>query len=585
MRYQILGVRIMYLFIDKNNKDNPCFYVHKKFRDESGKSTTKVVENLGRLRDLEKVHEDPLAWAKEYIAGLNRMEKENRKQVLISYDPGKLMDLDEKHLYEGGYLFLQKIYYELGLDKICRKISGQYKFEYDLNDILKKLLFGRILFPASKARTYEESRNLLEGPNFEQHDVYRALEVLIENEDYIQSELYRNSADVVPRNNNILYYDCTNFFFEIEEEKGIRKYGYSKESRPNPIVEMGLFTDGNGIPLAFCIHPGNTNEQTTLKPLEKKILTDFGKAKVVVCTDAGLSGEANRKFNDVQGRAFITVQSLKRMSDAKKAWALNAGGWKLEGSGAEYDLNELLSDEENIGKYHDSVFYKESWFKDNDIEQRYIVTFSLKYRDYLRNLRERQLQRAQKKIDTGAVQRKRQTDPLRFVDQVYFTDSGEVADHSSFFIDETAVKAEEVFDGYYCIATNLDDPVADIIRVNSRRWEIEESFRIMKTDLKSRPVYLQKDERIKAHFLTCFLSLYLYRILEKKLEEKYTTDQILSCLRSMRFQKITGEGYVPVYTRTELTDALHTVSGFRTDYQICTNKMMKETMKLTKLKG
>ena len=222
--------------------------------------------------------------------------------IIIRKDPSKLIDKNIQTSFNVGYLFLQDIYYKLKLDKICNKIAKQYQFKFDLNEILSKLIYSRVLFPASKLKTLELSQRFLEQPNFEYQHIERALPVLCDNMYFIQSELYKNSKEYMKRNNKILYYDCTNYYFEIEEENGLKQYGKSKENRPNPIVQMGLFMDGNGIPLAFDITPGNTNEQKTLQPLEEKIINDFECAEFVVCTDAGLASKTNRKFNDKNNR-------------------------------------------------------------------------------------------------------------------------------------------------------------------------------------------------------------------------------------------------------------------------------------------
>ena len=287
---------------------------------ESNKRTTKIVEKLGTVRELEEKldGQDPIKWAKEYIEKLNEDEKEQNRDVLVKYSQSKQIDKGNKRSFNGGYLFLQQLYHQLGLDKICKDISDNYKFTFNLDSILSRLVYGRILFPSSKLNTYQESKYLLEQPDFELQHVYRALEVIAKESDFIQSQLYENSLSVSKRNDRILYYDCTNYFFEIEDGDGLKQYGYSKDHKPNPIVGMGLFMDGDGIPLAFDIHSGNTNEQTTLKPLEKRIFKDFGLSKFVVCTDAGLSSADNRKFNDINGRAFITTQSVKKLKNHLK---------------------------------------------------------------------------------------------------------------------------------------------------------------------------------------------------------------------------------------------------------------------------
>lgn len=560
------------------------FYVIKSYR-ENGKNHTKIVEKLGNLDEVKKKAgtQDPYEWAKAYVAELNRLEKEGLEpEVMAKFSPQKQLSPGEQTLFNGGYLFLQKLYHELELHKICKEISSRYKFEYDLNNILSRLAYGRILFPASKLGTMEYSKKLIEQPQFQLHQIYRALEVLAKENDFIQSELYKNSLKLAKRNDRILYYDCTNYYFEIEEEDGFRKYGHSKENRPNPIVQMGLFLDGEGIPLAFSITPGNTNEQTTLKPLEQKIIKDFSKASLVVCTDAGLSSTANRRFNNVAGRSFITTQSLKKMKDYQKQWALADDGWKLPDSRTEYKLSEILSDEALFGQYKNKIFYKERWINEDGLEQRFIVSFSIKYMLYHRQLRERQLQRAEKLIkNPSKLSKPRQTDPRRFIKETVATTDGEVAEKKSYSIDEDKFIEESRYDGFYAVATNLEDDAESIVRINSRRWEIEESFRIMKSEFDARPVYLSRKDRITAHFITCFLALTIYRYLEKKVNSNYTCSEILETLKSMDFQHLEGQGYIPVYTRTELTDRLHDSFGFRTDYQIVTNKMMKNILKVT----
>ena len=563
-------------------KNATSLYIVKSTYDKNGKRSNKVVRKLGTMAELSKIHEDPIAWGQQIAKEMTEEEKNEKQLVNISYNPSSLIDADLKTLLHGGYLFLQKIYYELGLNKICRKISQKYKFEYDLNDILSKLIYGRILFPGSKASTFEDSKKMLEGPEFEQHDIYRALEVLSNENDLIQSELYKNSKEVIKRDDSILYYDCTNFFFEIEDDDELRKYGMSKEHRPNPIVQMGLFMDADGIPLAYCINPGNTNEQTTLKPLEKQIIKDFGKAQFIVCTDGGLSSLDNKKFNAIQGRGFITTTSLKKVKDHQREWALDPDGWHLADEPGTFNLDEILQSPELKEKYYESLFYKETLYNDKELYERYVVTFSIKYMAYQQEVRRKQIDRAIKRIADGTFSRKRENDPNRYIGQYYFTDDGTVAEHSVKDISEEAIANDARYDGFHCVTTNLKNDVATILRINSKRWEIEESFRIMKSDFRSRPVYLRREDRIRAHFLTCFLALYVYRILEKRLEEKYTTSQILSTLREMKFLEIPREGFVPGYKRTEITDALHEASGFRTDYEILTTSNLRKILRTTK---
>ena len=568
------------------SKNSASLYVTKTAYIDK-KERTITVEKLGTEAELRKKlnGEDPYEWAKKYIAELNKKEKEQTRDVIVKYSQSKRIEKEVKRSFNGGYLFLQQIYHQLGLDKICKDISAKYKFTYDLDSILSRLLYGRILYPSSKLNTFQESKKLIEQPNFELHQIYRALGILSKENDFIQSRLYKNSLSTSKRNDRILYYDCTNYFFEIEEEKGIRKYGLGKDNKPNPLVEMGLFMDGDGIPLAFSIHSGNTNEQVTLKPLEKKILKDFGLSKFIVCTDAGLSSTENRLFNNISGRAFITTQSVKKLKKHLRQWALDPTGWHLSDEGNDsYDISLLDKDKETYEKYKTETFYKERWIKEDGLEQKLIVTFSLKYRDYQRQIRNRQLERAVKLIESRPkeINKKNQNDFRRFISSTNITKDGEVADKAIHSIDANVIAVEKMYDGFYAVCTNLENNAISISKVNHRRWEIEECFRIMKHEFKARPAHLSRDDRIQAHFTTCFLALVLYRYLEKYLEERFTCCEIINGLRDMDFQHIPTEGYVPTYTRTDFTDALHEVFGFRTDTEIVSNREMKNIFKETK---
>jgi transposase len=544
-----------------------------------GKEKTITVEKLGNDQDLLKKAngQQPLEWAKEYVKKLNQKEKENNLDIIIKKSTSKLIPKNQQNSFNGGYLFLEKIYYELGLNNICKDISKKYKFAYDLDNILSRLVYGRIIFPASKLATNDLSKKFIEQPTFDLQHIYRALEVISKETDFIQSELYKNSLDISKRNTNILYYDCTNYFFEIEEESGLRQYGPSKEHRPNPITQMGLFMDGDGIPLAFNISSGNTNEQVTLTPLEEKILDDFKLSKFIVCTDAGLASYANRKFNDKDERAFITTQSIKKLKKHLMDWALASDGWHLSGDSKEYNINEI---DENEDIFKDKTFFKERWIKENDLEQKLIVTYSLKYKNYQRQIRNAQIERARNAINTKTfkLDKCNQNDYKRFIKKTNITTDGEIAEKKILNINNDIIEKEEKFDGFYGVCTNLEDGAEEIIKVNQRRWEIEESFRIMKSEFKARPVYLSRDDRIVAHFTTCFLSLVLLRFLEKRLEEKYSSSKIIDCLREMNFMENIGNGYIPTYTRTDLTDDLHDKFGFRTDYEIVSLKKMKKLL-------
>lgn len=551
----------------------------------NGKRTTKIVEKLGTEAALrEKLGgQDPYEWANNYIAELNKKAEIDNAKIDVTFSPSIQIPKGEKRSFNAGYLFLQSIYYELGLNKICTAIKRKHNFKYDLNAITSRLLYSRIIYPGSKKSTFEDSSMFIEKPDFELHQIYRALSLLNDEMDHIQAELYKNSLKISSRNTDVIYYDCTNYFFETEEadeDGGLRQYGKGKENKPNPIVEMGLFMDANGIPLAFCINPGNTNEQITMTPLEKKLLTDFEMSEFVVCTDAGLASYDNRKFNNRQGRGFITVQSLKKLKEFQKEWALSTEGWHKYGEPGSkiYSIADIDAEKE-----HDTIFYKERWFNENDIEQRMIVTYSVKYMQYHRKLRERQIDRALKKINhPSELNKKRPTDVRRLINEERCTNDGEIADNIIYTLDENQIRDEERFDGFYAVCTNLENSAKDIVTINQRRWQIEECFRIMKHEFKARPAYLSRDERIKAHFLTCFLALIVYRYLEIKLGNGYTTEQITETLRKMNMIKLEGYGYIPSYDRTELTDKLNEKFGINTSAEITTLAKMRSICKETK---
>ena len=561
-------------------KNGISYYIIRSVRRD-GKRSSEVVERLGTEREImEKYHcTDANKWAKTHLDELNQAEAEKQHKVLVPLRTDVLIPFDKQNSYNVGYLFLQKIYYDLRLPNICRKISTEYSFSYDLDSILSRLVYERILNPSSKLSCYEQSSDLLEPPAFELHQIYRALSVIADESDSIQAELYEASRRLVKRQTGVLYYDCTNYFFETECQEGLKQYGPSKEHRPNPIVEMGLFIDRSGIPLAFCIHPGNTNEQTTLIPLEEQILKDFSLSKFIVCTDAGLSSERNRKFNNFGGRCFITTQSIKKLKKDLRQWCLEPTGWHLKDSPDTYDISRL----EDTAKNRSKLFYKQLYVEGNDgkhdidFDQTLIVTYSLKYKNYQQQIRNQQISRAIKAIDTEPkrIDKHSQNDYRRFIKKTSITADGECAAKKIYEIDQDAVQEEAQYDGFYAVYTNLDDDPSEIAAVNQGRWEIEESFRIMKSEFEARPVYLKRDDRIKAHFTTCFIALLIYRILERKLDSQFTCDEIISTLRKMRVTSIGNEGYVPSYTRTKLTDALHEYAGFRTDYELIKKRTIK----------
>ena len=574
----------MRLTITKS-KNAESFYIIKSVTIK-GKRTSKIIEKLGTLEEV-KVKakgEDPYVWAKKYVNLLNKEEKENSEDLIIRLSKNKKLE-NRQYKFNAGYLFLQKIYYDLGINNICNSIKDKYQFHYDLNNILSNLIYSRIIYPSSKLKTLESSKNFIEQPNFTYNDILRSLEVLSKESNYIQSELYKNSLKYSKRNDKVLFYDCTNYYFEIEDEDGFRKYGKSKEHRPNPIIGMGLFLDGDGIPLTFDTFEGSKNEQGTLKPLEEKIIKDFNNPMFVVCTDAGLSSTANRKFNNQSNRKFVTTQSLKKLKQFLKDWSLDLSkGWHLPGINKTFDISKLRDDEELINKFYDKIFYKERWIKEDGIEQRLIITFSPKFQEYQRHIREKQIQRAISIIEKKPkkIKSNNENDPKRFIEIIPTTKDGEVACDNNYFLNQDKIDDEAKYDGFYAVCTNLEDDVSEIIKINKRRWEIEESFRIMKSEFKARPVYLSREDRIKAHFLTCFLSLVIFRYLEKKLDEKYTTSETIDTLKKYEFRELVGFGYLPNYTPSIITEQLHNIFKFDTSYDIIDYKKFKKIFNITK---
>lgn len=566
------------------SKNAESFYISKGFINNKGVSTSVVVRKLGTLKDLLVEHgptrDDVMAWAREQARLETEKYKEERqnRMIQITFRADKQIDYAQQIKYRGGYLFLQSIYYRMQLDKVCRKLRDKHKFQYDINAILSDLTYARVLEPASKLSSYSTVSEFLEPPTYELHDVYRALDVLGTECDLIQSEIYKNSRLLGVRNDKVLYYDCTNYYFEIEQENGEKKYGKSKENRPNPIVQMGMFMDGDGIPLAFSLFPGNENEQTSLKPLEEKVLSDFGCQKFIYCSDAGLGSEKIRSYNHMGERAFIVTQSIKKLKNEEKEWALNKTGFRRVSDDKSVDISLLPEDDTGL-------YYKDMPYTPQTIYQRLIITYSPKYARYQRLLRERQVDRAEKMLESGKKakkERRNPNDPARFIGKMAVTDDGEIARIHQ-YLDTEKIKDESRYDGLYAVATDLlEDNVNEILKVSEGRWQIEECFRIMKTDFEARPVYLQDETRIKAHFLTCFLALIMYRYLERELKQQYTCEAILDKLRSMDFASVQEQGYMPLYKRDSLTDALHDFGGFHTDFEFITKQQMKTIQKMSK---
>ena len=570
----------------------------------NGKRTTKIAEYIGSHNKIivlaKKEGLDIDTWLKNYLIKYKREHNIPTEfdEVIIKKYSNKLIPKNIINKFNVGYLFLEDIYYSLKINKIVKNITKKYKFEFNLNEVLSNLVFSRIIYPSSKLKTYELSKNFIETPKYNLENLYRGLTYLNNELDYIQKEIYNNSMSIINRNTRIIYFDCTNYYFDINEEDSLRKYGKGKDGKAKPLVGMGLFMDGNGLPIAMNIYPGNENETKHLIPLQEKIEKDFNlkNKQTIICTDAAMCTDEIKKFNIKNGKSFVITQSIKKLKQEYKNEVFKDDDWRIVGDLTKtYKLSEILNDEEKCQKHYETIFYKIVQTETAHVVQDLIVTFQIKYRDYLRNVRNGQIERAKKKISSSSKGEKiklsvNPNDYRRLIKEeiskskkkeknTKATNSidGEKEEYYYLYsINEDIIKEEEKYDGYYGITTNLIGDIQDILKISKNRWEIEESFRILKTDFDSGTIHLSREDRIKAHFLTCFISLLIYRILEKKLDYKYTNTQIVSKLREMEVYEEKGSGYSPSYVRDDLTDDLHKVFNFRTDYEIVSYEIFKK---------
>ncbi len=568
----------------------------------NGKKTTRVIDNIGNIEKVSKLANeegiDVNTWLNNYLNNFKLKHgistNTNNNKVIIEKYSNKLIDKNVINKFNVGYLFLKDIYYSLKIDKIVKDISKKYKFEFDLNEVLSNLVFSRIIYPSSKLKTFELSKKFIETPKYNLENIYRGLTYLNKDLDYLQKELYNNSKSVIDRNTRILYFDCTNYYFSINEEDELRKYGKGKDHKPNPLVGMGLFMDGNGLPIAMNIFPGNENETKHLLPLQEQMIKDFDleNKKTIICTDAAMCTDDIKSFNIKDGRSFVITQSIKKLKEEYQREVFEDDGWRIIGDLRNtYKLSDFIDDEEKRKLNYETIFYKIIKTETAHVVQDLIVTFQIKYHDYLKNVRNGQIERAKNKISSTNKGDKiklsvNPNDYRRLIKEEVNTikcesknktkkednslnkESNKEKYFYTYSINEEVIKEEEKYDGYYGITTNLIADIQDILNISKNRWEIEESFKILKTDFDSGTIHLSRENRIKAHFLTCFISLLIYRILENKLNYKYTNTQIIEKLKDMTVYEEKGVGYSPAYVRDDLTDALHTVFGFRTDYEI-----------------
>ena len=531
----------MNLHIVPSGKDDAILYYAVSIR-KGKKTTSKNVRRIGRLSELKKEYTDPIA---HFRAEAKRLTDEGRSESSFEIPANLMLDPMKKRRVMLGYIFPQSVYYSLGLDMVMRGIRNESKATYDFNRIMRDLIIGRVLSPLSKSSTYEKAFSFPEPPDYDLQHVYRSLSLMAKNFDLIEEKAFKGMKKYADVDTSVTYYDCTNFYFEIEEEDGFRTYGKSKENRPNPIVQMGLFLDRNGLPISMCINPGRTNEQKTMIPLEKLMTERFGIEKFVVCADCGLSGKRNLRFNSTENHGFVVTKSLKKVSEDVRARLMGDGGWKRFGdaSGRLYSLKEIRED----ANLRDVIFYHDEKFAmgSDGFEERIVTTYCGRLREYQRSVRERQLQRAMELVRQGKIRKGvNQNDVRRFIVVDSVTENGEVAEKKVFSIDRDRFEEESEYDGFYAVTTDLDDDPAEIIRINRGRWEIEESFRIMKSDFDGRPVFVSREDRIRAHFLTCYLAFMIFRIIEQKLNKgdvRYTDPEILRTLRD--YEAIDAENF------------------------------------------
>ena len=573
-------------------------YITKSYRVK-GKSTSKVVLKLGKLEDLNEKYGDGLKYAYDVKKSLEDEEAIVKKEKALDIRVYKDKDtpiIPKQKI--GGHLFLRPVFRKLGIYDFLKEVRENSKITYPLEEVLEYLVFARVLSPKSKLATHELCKYFVDEPDFDLQHIYRTMDVINKYADKIQRIAYKVSLKLVKDDHSILFYDMTNFFFESEEASGLRQYGVSKEHRPNPIVQFGLFTNGKGIPLGYGVYPGNTNEQTTLKPLEKRILKDYGLAKVIVCTDAGLASATNRAFNDTRERGFVVTQSIKKLPNHLKQWVFNEGLYQNKKDWKKFDERNryievtpsLIEDEDDINTliYKSRYMIQDITIKDDDNNDikiqkgwRLIVSYSKKYAAYQRQIREKQITRAKAIIANPSRYNKgNANDVKRFIKNIAFDKNGEIC-KSNLLFDEDLVNEEAKYDGYYAVTTNLEDNEQDIIAINHNRWKIEDCFRLMKTDFKSRPVYHYKDERIEAHFLICFLALLIFRLLHTKLGDEYTSNELLSTLRKMEYYKY-DEGYLTPFGTTQLVRDLNEMFDMKASRQGYSERTMKHLINSSK---
>lgn len=580
-----------FMYLDIRKGKDPRYYIMQGFRKKEGGTSSRVYLKLGKASEIKEKYgcTDAEEWARRKLKEVNDSIKEDRASVMVSYNPDRKIEAGQWRTVHCGHMVLLPLYNKLGLAQFSAQVSSRHRFKYDFADILRKLVMCRVLFPDSKRATRECLNEFVDAPDFSLDDIYNFLGVLAKEITPLQKSLYEATRDELSRRTGVIYYDCTNYYFEIEKEDSLRRYGRSKEHRPNPIVQMGMFMDADGLPLAFCINPGNTGEQQTLQPLEEILANDFNLSEFVVCTDAGLASIDNRLYNTMEGRNYIVTQSIPQLPKLMKDWALEKKGWRRLGDSEDitYDISEL-----NLENEKEHLYYRERWFKEDRstvkaYEERLIVTFSPKYALYQQQLRAQHIEKALRMIVRRSEKsRQTQQDPRRLISTVKCTDDGEAAENTVMSLDLELIEREKAMDGLNCMATRLEDSVGNILHVNGFRYEIEHLFRVTKTEFDARPVYLRREDRIRAHFAICFVALLLLKTFQRQVNEgldedsRYSSEQIISALAGMNYNTVRGIGYVPAYSATTLRSRCCQMANLPIDRQIVLNRKMRQYIKV-----
>jgi len=617
----------MKLNYDRKSKD-PTYFIQQGFRNGK-KTTTKNIVRIGKHSELLRITDDPLAYAKQKVAEYNEEVKNNNTLKLdITIDFSEKIKLNDNEITSKttqsniGYFFLQQVYHDLQIASFFKNITSNSKVEFDPNLINRFLTFSRILAPNSKLASFNHMNYFYENPKFEYVNILRTMDILEQNYDAYISHLFEYSNSIIKRNTSVCYFDCSNYYFEIENQdddyvdevtgesiKGLRKYGPSKEHRPNPIVEMGIFIDSQGIPLSMCINSGSDNEQTTAIPLEEKMIKMFKGKKFIYCADAGLGSLNIRNFNSMGGRAFVVTQSIKKLSTVLKEAVFNDSDYRLLSTDTPVTLEYMKSfdktQKQNKTLYNDRAYkvlnadsafdlglYEEKVSKNGKmrkvkskalLKQKVIITFSRKMMEYQRYIRNRQIERARKMLRTldPATYKKGPHDVTRFIKRIPSAKSSEEI-KDLYEIDENMIQEEEKYDGFYAIATNLDDDVQTIINISSQRYKIEDCFRIMKTNFSARPVYHRNHSRIIAHFMICYTALLIYRLLQAKLDKNkthFSIDNILDTLKNMEVTNIDDMCYKSTYTGSQVLTALNAVFDLGLDKKYYLPKELNKKIK------